>query len=96
MAESTGDFVRAYRDTQTEEEHLRAMQDMMFSQKKKVPDLKPLTKIRPCDTVHPCKHRCGGCKGEKECPPCLHEDCREADQVNMNDNCNICSSALSD
>lgn len=44
-----------------------------------------------CARVLECGHKCGGCKGEKTCPPCLHDDCDKAGgAVHGSDFCSIC------
>ena len=44
-----------------------------------------------CSKVLACTHKCGGCKGEKSCLPCLHEDCdNEAAPFHGSDFCSIC------
>ena len=54
---------------------------MMYAQASRVPELKPLTEIRPSQHVHDCGHTSGGCKGEREEDrlPCLEPTCRSAD-----------------
>ena len=37
---------------------------MMFAQTARVPELKPLTQIKPCTEELDCGHKCFGCKGE--------------------------------
>ena len=69
---------------------------MMYAQNSRVPELKPLTEIRPCNHELDCGHACGGCKGEAENEhlPCLEVECRSGDKATKLDNCQVCSHAL--
>lgn len=43
-----------------------------------------------CGRIHPCGHKCIGVRGEKTCPPCIHEDCVGNEDLNDDEFCNIC------
>jgi Ring finger domain len=47
-----------------------------------------------CLVTLKCGHRCCGVKGEKNCLPCLHEDCAKNDKslngITGEEFCNIC------
>jgi hypothetical protein len=47
---------------------------------------------RICQSVLKCGHACCGIRGEKECLPCIHEDCASMQNLHHNGNeyCNIC------
>ena len=49
--------------------------------------------IATCNKVHECGHACYGVKGERNCLPCLHEDCADKHYkggVNADELCGIC------